>query len=75
VDTGSLRTILSIHEGLYTSLLFVHMWLDQQVNKSVIGKWSMRRGPCAMVRAPMALYMVCAPGLCANDVIPQSMVQ
>jgi hypothetical protein len=23
----SLRTILSIHEGLYTSLLFVHMWL------------------------------------------------
>ena len=23
----SLRTILSIHGGLYTSLLFVHMWL------------------------------------------------
>ena len=23
----SLRTVLSIHEGLYTSLLFVHMWL------------------------------------------------
>ena len=24
---NSLRTILSIHRGLYTSLLFVHMWL------------------------------------------------
>ena len=27
LQMDSLRTILSIHGGLYTSLLFVHMWL------------------------------------------------
>jgi hypothetical protein len=74
-QVDSLRTVLSIRKGLYTSLLFVHMWLDQQVNKSVIGKCSMCHGLCAMVHALMASYLVCAPGLCANDVIPQSMVQ
>ena len=40
-QVDSLRTVLSIHGSLYTLLLFVHMWLDQQVNKSIIGKWSM----------------------------------
>ena len=27
LQMNSLRTMLFIHEGLYTSLLFVHMWL------------------------------------------------
>ena len=60
-QVDSLRTVLSIHGDIYTSLLFVHMWLDQQVIKSVKGKWSMRHWP---VRHGLDAYDV-IPGLCA----------
>ena len=57
-QSGDCPSILGV---LYTSLLFVHVLSDQQGNKSVIGKWSMRHGPCAGS----------GQGLGAYDIIPQ----
>jgi len=39
----SLGTVLSIHGGLYTFLLFVHMWLNQQVISKQVVSASMAR--------------------------------
>jgi hypothetical protein len=51
-QVDSLRTVLSIHGGLYTSQLFVHVWLDQQANNRY---WSVRNGPCTDDAIPQSM--------------------